>query len=264
MDRNEGWTSAPAHGAPVGRVLLLSADHAWSDAVAGYLAAEGFAVRSATASTGTLPVALADGPYDLVIADAADAPSLTALGASIRALTDDLLLITGRTDADVVAATSGGADAYALRTTPPRVLTARVRALVRRYGGERSRRGFRSDVQQIGALTITSSAVVDGVDDPETLVLTPDAYDLLRMLLRRPGAVVGRHELLAELGLPATGGPALDLAVRRLREQLERRIPARCIVAVRGVGYRYDAAAVDGAGSRAEVTSSCVGAGGPG
>lgn len=265
VDRNEGWTSQPVHGAPVGRVLLLSSDLGWSDAIAGHLANEGFAVRISTASQAALPAALADGPYDLVIADAGDASSLTVLGASIRALTDDLLLVTGRTDADVIAATSGGADAYALRTTPPRVLTARVRALVRRYSGDHSRRGYRSDVQQIGDLTVTSSAVVDAVDDPDTLVLTPDSYAIVRMLLRRPGSVVGRTELLAELGLPSTGGAALDLAVRRLREQLERRIPARCIVAVRGVGYRFDgAAAAQAAGPAADATSSCVGAGGLG
>jgi DNA-binding response OmpR family regulator len=264
VDRSDGWTSEPTYGAPVGRVLLLSLDASWAEDIARFLADEGFAVRISSGTGTMLPTALADGPYDLVIADAWDVASLTAQSASIRSLTDDLLLVIGRTDADVVAATSGGADAYALRTIAPRVLTARIRALVRRSAGHRTRRGFRADVQRLGTLTIISSAVGGVVEDPETLVLDPDSYAILRMLLLRPGAVVSRSDLMAELDLPSSNGSSLDLAVRRLREQLERRTSGRRIVAVRGVGYRYDVDAADAADTAASQHPSGLVTGGVG
>lgn len=239
MVRFDGWVSEPAHGAPVARVLLLSADAAWAAARARALVGDGFAVRVA-ASNDTRTYALDGASYDLVIADVDDTVSLTALSAGIRALTDDVLLVTGHAERDVVAAIAGGADAYAVRTIAPRIFTARVRALLRRTFGQRGRTGFRADVQQIGSLRIASAGRTEDTGDPSTLVLDPDSFAILRLLLRRPGAVVSRPTLLDELGLPTTAGPALDLAVRRLRLQLEGRLPGRRIVAVRGVGYRYD------------------------
>lgn len=232
------WSTEPPHGGPVARLLLVSQDAPWARTLGEHLADDGFAVRI-IAESELSPTMGGAAPFDLVIADAGRFESVASVSAAVRACTDDLLLITGRDEADVVVATMAGADAYARRDAAPRVLIAIVRSRLRRRAGDRSRRGFRADVQAVGTLAVTTAGS-GAIDDEGTLVVDGVSYTILRALLRRPGVVVSRAELLREIGMPPTSGSTLDLAVRRLREQLERRIPGRRIVAVRGVGYRYD------------------------
>ena len=72
------------------------------------------------------------------------------------------------------------------------------------------------------------------------VVLTAREYDLLLLLLRESGRVVGRERILAEVwrGETAAASNVIDVYVRYLRQKLEEGGERRLIYTVRGQGYR--------------------------
>ena len=72
------------------------------------------------------------------------------------------------------------------------------------------------------------------------MALTATEFDLLAFLMRRPGWVFGREQLLSEVWgySPAAGTRTVDVHIAQLRSKLG---PASPIRTVRGVGYSVDA-----------------------
>jgi two-component system response regulator RegX3 len=113
-------------------------------------------------------------------------------------------------------------------------LVARIRAATRRTGA-----AVEPEVLTAGviALDLASRRLVlpSGEQD-----LPKKEFEVLQLLLRRPGRVVPREEFLDEVWGFAWAGDtrSLDQHVRRLRRRLEADPAAPGIEAVRGVGYR--------------------------
>lgn len=151
---------------------------------------------------------------------------------------DDLpvILLTARSDdIDVVLGLEAGADDYVVKPVEPRVLDARIRAVLRRtenHPGEQSTHG--DLVIDRAALRVTRRGRDVG--------LTPTELRLLLELTRRPGQALTRRELLrAVWELDHLGDSRLvDACVQRLRAKIED-VPARpaYIETVRGFGYRF-------------------------
>jgi DNA-binding response OmpR family regulator len=97
-----------------------------------------------------------------------------------------------------------------------------------------------NDPIAVGALTInarTRAASLDG----EPLELARKEFDLLLALAQRPGEVVSKRELLAEVWQQAYGGSdrTVDVHLSWLRRKLgETAAQPRYLVSVRGVGVR--------------------------
>lgn len=155
----------------------------------------------------------------------------------IRGIGDlPVILLTARSDdIDVVLGLEAGADDYVVKPVEPRVLDARIRAVLRRaenHPGEQSTYG--DLVIDRGALRVTRNGRDTG--------LTPTELRLLLELARSPGKARSRQELLrAVWELDHLGDSRLvDACVQRLRAKLED-VPARprFIETVRGFGYRF-------------------------
>lgn len=139
-------------------------------------------------------------------------------------------------ESDQIVGLEIGADDYIVKPFSPRALVARVRALLRRTQG-----GVKAPaVIRVGSLevdTVRHSATLDG----ESLHLTPSEFDLLVVLVRRPGQTLTRQQLMDELYGGAASGVdrSVDSHIKNLRRKLESASDARFIETVYGVGYRF-------------------------
>jgi len=133
-----------------------------------------------------------------------------------------------------------GADDCLLAPHNPREVVARVRALLRRRERNHARRpatrcefdGHRLDA--VNLLVRAPSGAEVGI--------TPLQHRLLSALLARPGEVVSREHLMAQvLGEDSDSfDRAIDVHVSRLKKRLARVSGAELITAYRGVGYRLE------------------------
>ncbi len=220
------------------RVLVISDDLEWCEAVGALLRAEWFDV--AVDDAGILPAdAAARFGADVVLVDLGlRARSAVAVCVELRGRSHTPILAMGSTTEgpEVLAAFAAGADSHAVVTGRPRELVARVRALLRRFPP----RPIGHRVLQHGPVQIdllTQQVRVAGTP----ITLSPPEYELLQAFLWRPGHVGTRRELLALLPSWGSDERVLDLHVRRLRDKVEALDTRRRILTVRGVGFRFDA-----------------------
>ena len=192
------------------------------------------------ASDGTSGLALADESIDLVLLDI----KLPDIGGfevcrQLRARSGvPIVMVTAQIDSyDMVAGLSAGADDYVTKPFIPKVLVARIRALLRRVQGNTGEDGRMS----CGDLEISPRegfAARAGVH----LQLTKTEFRLLCDLAEHPGWVLSRELLLQRVwGYDYAGdGRLVDSHIRRLRTKVEidPANPTR-IITIRGLGYKF-------------------------
>ncbi len=148
-----------------------------------------------------------------------------------------IIVLSGRADSvDKVEALDVGADDYVTKPFGVEELLARMRAAVRRTGTAEDlpRIRFGDLVIDLAAKRVTRQG--------EDVRLTPTEWHLLEVLLRNPGKLLSRNQLLTEVWGPgyadATGN--LRLYMAQLRRKLEPD-PARprWLITEPGMGYRY-------------------------
>ena len=149
-----------------------------------------------------------------------------------------VLVLTARgAEMDKLLGFEHGADDYLTKPFSPRELVARLRALLRRSRPEHAGHALES-----GTLRVDPSARVASVAG-RRLTLTPREFDLLAFLVRHPGRVVSRDELLRKVwGYDYLGETrTIDVHVRRLRQKLGAE--NAFIETVTGAGYKFVAPA---------------------
>jgi DNA-binding response OmpR family regulator len=150
-----------------------------------------------------------------------------------------IILLTARSDdIDVVVGLESGADDYVVKPVQPRVLDARIRAVLRRLGGSADS----GDTAVFGDLVVDRAAMtVSRAGVP--ISLTPTELKLLVELSRRPGQALSRQQLLRLVWDHDYLGDSrlVDACVQRLRAKVEA-VPSdpQLIRTVRGIGYRLD------------------------
>lgn len=220
-------------------VLLIEDDDNLRDALSLALHRYGHTVAPAPSGEAGLS-ALADGPVDIVVLDVM-LPGIDGFEVCrrIRARsTVPIIMLTARgEDFDVVSGLETGADDYVVKPVQPRILDARIKAVLRRapaVAAPAAREVHGDLVIDRAALTIT-----EGARQPE---LTRTEWQLLLALSERPGQVLSREQLLERVwGFDHLGGSRLvDACVQRLRAKLEKE-PSnpRYVQTVRGFGYRF-------------------------
>jgi two-component system KDP operon response regulator KdpE len=157
-----------------------------------------------------------------------------------------IIVLSGRADStDKVEALDAGADDYITKPFGVEELLARMRAAARRVGaGDDLPRIRLGDLMvDLTAKRVTStSGSGSGSGSGEDIRLTPTEWHLLEVLLRNPGKLLSRNQLLTEVWGPgyadATGN--LRLYMAQLRRKLEPD-PARprWLITEPGMGYRY-------------------------
>ncbi|MCF3144061.1 MULTISPECIES: response regulator transcription factor [Streptomyces] len=159
----------------------------------------------------------------------------------LRGITDvPVIIATARDDeADIVRLLNDGADDYLTKPFSVEHLSARMAAVLRRSratGAEPPSRVIR-----VGGLSIDPlrrQAELDGV----VLDLTRREFDLLAFLAGRPGVVVPRRELLAEVWQQSYGDDqTIDVHLSWLRRKLgETAARPRYLHTLRGVGVKLE------------------------
>ncbi len=184
----------------------------------------------------------ADAHPDLVVLDLG-LPDLDGV-AVIRQLRTwspvPIVVLSGRVDStDKVAALDAGADDYVTKPFSIEELLARIRAVTRRRAGPDT-----PATVEIGQWTVDlTGRVVRGRADPErTVHLTRTEWQLLDLLARNPGKLVGQRQLLQQVWGPtyATQTQYLRQYLAQLRRKLEDD-PARPrhLITEQGMGYRF-------------------------
>ena len=222
------------------RILLVEDDDRLAAITAEYLGKNNFAVAIEGRGDNAEERILKDAP-DLVILDVM-LPGKDGFEVC-KAVRDKfkgiILMLTARDeDYDQILGLELGADDYIAKPVPPRVLLARIKALLRRnHAGEMSA----TEVLQFGEFKIsqqTRSATLHA----EPIDLTTAEFDLLWLLATHAGNVLSRDDLLKELrGIGFDGlDRSIDARISRLRRKLndDPENPKR-IKTVRGKGYLF-------------------------
>lgn len=221
-----------------GRILVVDDEPSVCRSLEAYLTREGYHVEIATDGPSALELAGRACP-DLVILDVI-LPGMDGFEVCSRLRRESdapILMLTARSEeADVVVGLAVGADDYVRKPFSPREVVARVEAILRRSrpGGSASRWRFPAFTVDFERRAVT----VHG----RRLDLSPREFDVLRTLVRRPGKVWSREEILEQVWERSdVGDPrVVDVYVAQLRRKLrDAGAGPGCIETVRGFGYRF-------------------------
>jgi DNA-binding response OmpR family regulator len=216
-------------------VAVIEDEETIASAVAARLRAEGFTVE--VAADGPSGVALVERLRpDLVVLDVM-LPGLDGLEVCRliqRERPVPVLMLTARdSEADMLLGLGLGADDYLTKPFSPRVLVARVEAILRRV----ARAAPDGATLRVGPVVVEQAARRVRNDGAE-VHLTPTEFDLLVHLASRPGVVFSREQLLTQVWGYAdpAGLRTVDAHVAALR----RKLGAGLVRTVHGVGYSVE------------------------
>jgi len=217
------------------RLLIVEDDESLASLLQEYLQRHGFIVDLLYKGSRVVETVLETKPdmviLDLMLPDASGLDICRELRSSWRGPV--LMLTAMKDDADIVVGLEVGADDYVGKPVTPRVLLARVRALLRRGSSDAS-----AEVIRRGSLRINVPSR-DVTLDGNPVDLTTTEFDLLVLLAKRAGRVQERSALVEELrGISFHSfDRTVDVIISRLRKKLESSSTGEIIKTVRGVGY---------------------------
>jgi two-component system phosphate regulon response regulator PhoB len=222
------------------KILVVDDEEDILELVRYNLAREGYQVVCVETGEKALKAVKSE-PVDLVVLDLM-LPGIDGLEVA-RMLKKDsktaaipLIMLTAKgEEADVVAGLELGADDYITKPFSPRVLAARVRAVIRRRSAEPPDDASTLTVHEMVIDPGRRSVLVLG----EPVDLTYTEFQVLSVLARRPGWVFTRSQIVDRVrgdDYPVTDR-SVDVQIVGLRKKLG---PAgKYIETVRGVGYRF-------------------------
>ncbi|MFC2990994.1 MULTISPECIES: winged helix-turn-helix domain-containing protein [Halomonas] len=221
-------------------VLIIEDDERLADLTRDYLQANGFRVTLEADGGRGVERILALQP-DLVILDLM-LPGEDGLSICRRVRGDypgPILMLTARTDdMDQVLGLEMGADDYVAKPVQPRVLLARMRALLRRAENAEVVAEPRLSFGNLEIDSATREAWLDG----NRIDLTSAEFDLLWLLASNAGRVLTREEIFSQLrGIKYDGQDrSIDVRVSRIRPKIgdDPNQPHR-IKTVRSKGYLF-------------------------
>ncbi|MFC5822671.1 response regulator [Nonomuraea insulae] len=225
------------------RVLVVEDEESFSDALSYMLRKEGFEVSVAATGPEALDTFDRNGA-DLVLLDLM-LPGLpgTEVCRSLRQRSKvPVIMLTAKdSEIDKVVGLELGADDYVTKPFSSRELVARIRAVLRRQGDLIEE--LETAVLAVGPVRMDVDRHVVAVRG-EAVQLPLKEFELLEVLLRNAGRVLTRGQLIDRVwGADYVGDTkTLDVHVKRLRAKIEAD-PSnpRCILTVRGLGYKFDA-----------------------
>lgn len=136
-------------------------------------------------------------------------------------------------DYSQVAGFDAGADDYITKPIKPKVLTSKVRALLRRLKDEKAEM---EDIVRVGNIIINREEYKI-VNDGKELILPRKEFELLSLLTSKPSKVFKREVILDKVwgNEVVVGGRTIDVHIRKLREK----IGDHHFKTVKGVGYKF-------------------------
>ncbi|RXZ51262.1 response regulator transcription factor [Agromyces fucosus] len=224
------------------RILLVEDEIALSDPLSFLLEREGYEVEVAADGPSAVEAFDRSGA-DLVLLDLM-LPGLpgTEVCREIRSRsTVPIIMLTAKdSEIDIVVGLELGADDYITKPYSTRELLARIRAVLRR----------RIEIEDFDEAVIEGGRVRMDVDrhtvevDGEAVPMPLKEFELLELLMRNPGRVLTRGQLIDRVwGSDYFGDTkTLDVHIKRIRSKIEQQ-PSEPVqlVTVRGLGYRFEA-----------------------
>jgi two-component system response regulator ResD len=231
-------------------IFIIDDEATIREVVRRYLELEGYAVVEAADGDAALN-ALRQTRADLILLDlmlpGVDGWTLARLlrnSPDLRTLQGNvpIIMLTSRgSESDRLVGFELGVDDYIVKPFSPREVVARVRAVLRRSGGDKQDSRDEEAIS-IAELHIDPRKREVRVGEQE-MALTAKEFDLLWHFARHPGQVLTRDHLISEIwGYDFDGDEStVTVHIRRLREKIEPD-PAnpKFILTVRGVGYKLD------------------------
>ncbi len=178
--------------------------------------------------------------YDLIIMDVM-MPELDGFSAcrEIRKFssTPVIMLSARGEEYDKIHGFELGSDDYVVKPFSPKELMMRVNAVLKRSGGAKE---AENDVFTFKGLAVDFSARIVTIDG-ERVEMTPKEYELFFYMVKNRGLALTREKLISEVwGYDFYGDErTLDTHIKLLRKSLGDY--SKCIVTLRGVGYRFEA-----------------------
>ncbi len=218
------------------RILIVEDDKRMNELVSDYLEIAGYSVVCAFNGNEGLEK-FDEGKFDCVILDIM-MPGLDgwSLCRRIRKKSEVIIIVlTARSDEDdKLLGFELGADDYVTKPFSPKVLVAKVSALLNRFHKIPSSADTFSD----GTLTINYKSM-EVFSEENLLTLTAREFSLLTTMAREPGRVFSREYLINNIwGYEYIGdGRVVDTNIKTLRKKLGNN--SRCITTVIGAGYKY-------------------------
>jgi len=228
----------------VAQILVVDDEPEIAELLRRYLSLQGYAVSTADGGVAMRRV-MADAEIDLVLLDLG-LPGEDGL-ALMRSLRESssvaIIVVTGRGEpVDRIVGLEVGADDYVTKPFDVRELAARVRSVLRRTkeAAAKSQEAVQMDVARFAGWTLHLGARRLESPEGKPVDITTGEFELLATLVKSPGRVFSRDELL-EATRNRGAGPfdrTIDVQVGRLRRKIEAD-PQRpeLIKSVRGAGY---------------------------
>ena len=222
-----------------GKIVVIEDEPSIQQVLRDYLMAAGFAVKCA--GDGLSGLALIDSfRPDLLLLDI-NLPDLDGLEITrrVRGKSDMfIIMLTARTEEDdQVLGLRLGADDYVTKPFSPRALVARVEAFMRR----REQKAAQAERFCSQHLCVDTNAREVWIPDGPHISLTFTEFNLLVELVRHPGQVLERSQLLDRVWGEAFYGNdrVVDVYVGQVRRKIEEAGKVTLIQTVRGVGYKF-------------------------
>ena len=222
------------------KILVVDDEEDILELVRYNLVREGYAVACAASGEEALKAAEAD-PADLIVLDLM-LPGIDGLEVARRLKqnpgTQDtpIVMLTAKgEEADVVTGLELGADDYVTKPFSPRILIARMKAVIRRRSGIAEPESEILKIRELSIHTGRRHVTANG----KPLNLTYTEFQVLCFLARRPGWVFTRSQIVDAVrgdDYPVTDR-SVDVQIVGLRKKLGSL--GHYIETVRGVGYRF-------------------------
>jgi DNA-binding response OmpR family regulator len=221
------------------RILVVEDEMQIARTLRDYLEVAGFEVTAVGDGESALASARGWRP-DLVVLDLG-LPGMDGLDVARelrRASTIPIVMLTARgEESDRIVGLELGGDDYLVKPFSPKELVARVRAVLRRTSGA----SLGAEVLRAADVEVDLTKMRVRVGD-RPIDLTPTEFQLLATLVREPGRVFTRGQLLDALhGVTIDSYErAIDAHVKNVRRKIEPEVGRpRYLLTVHGVGYRF-------------------------
>lgn len=225
-------------------ILICDDDPVVHQSLSLYLDAEKFAHTSAFDGEEALSLS-AQNAYDLMVLDLM-MPRMSGIEVcrTLRKTSRlPVIMLTARgEEIDRILGLELGADDYIVKPFSPREVISRIKAVLRRTGGEDTLPEEKLTLLKFGNLEIQPERYLVKVDG-EPVSCTPREVELLHLLAGHPGRVFEREQILSRIwGYDFFGDTrTVDTHIKRLRQKLGSEVASGWeIVTVYGVGYKFE------------------------
>lgn len=220
------------------KVLIVDDEQDILNLLSYNLEKEGFSVQTANNGTKGIEIAEKFKP-DLIILDVM-MPEMDGIEVcqKLREKPDFsktlITFLTARNeDYSQVAGFDAGADDYIAKPIKPKVFVSKIRALLRRLENQVDQKWVNENLPI--KIDTDQYAVIK---DDETIQLPKKEFELLSLLLSKPGKVFTRDVIMNDVwGIDSfVGDRTIDVHIRKLREK----IGSDYIKTIKGVGYKFE------------------------